>query len=113
MSDLTKEALIIFNAVLSGYETVNPDMAEGEKQTIRFIVSSACNRAQEREIKDMLAFIRWSKRNNRRPGWMAGNLMHDLNGIAGNDGPCFLPRTSGYSDIMDMAPNSPLKGVRS
>ena len=100
MNEITPEIKKILDAVLDGYECVNPDLTERDKQSVRLAVLAGCGYAQDREMSDMLAFIDWSHNNGRRPGWIAGQLMHDLNGIALLDGPCFVPRTAGYSDLM-------------
>jgi len=102
MTEITQETQIILDMVNAGYESMS--LTERDQSTLKTAVLSGMNRAQEREIKDLLAFIEWSSKNHKSQAWIASNLMHDLNGFAMPE-PCFLPRTSGYSDLIE-------KGVR-
>jgi hypothetical protein len=77
---------------------VDGGLSKKDEQTIRMTILIGLDHAQDREIKDLMAFIGWSNENGKRSGWIAGQLMHDLNGFARPE-PCFSPRTSGYSDI--------------
>jgi hypothetical protein len=61
------------------------------------IVMSIDIKCDEAQVEDMLAFIAWSKFNNKSDVFIAGNLMHDINGIANNE-IGFSPRTAGYAD---------------
>ena len=49
-------------------------------------------------LKDIIAFIDWSIKNDRSFFWVLGNLGHDVRGLVMEE-ECFTPRTSGYSLI--------------
>jgi hypothetical protein len=88
----------ILTTVLDGYEAVDGGLSKKDDETIRMTVMMGLSRALPREIKDLTAFIEWSNNHEKSAMWIAGNLMHDLNGIAHPE-PCFSPRTSGYADL--------------
>jgi hypothetical protein len=64
---------------------------------MREIATRGLQKANDRQILDMLAFIGWAEDNKKSPVWISGQLLHDLNGIAYTE-PGFLPRTSGYTE---------------
>lgn len=66
-----------------------------DKMAVRMYVTAGLMDAEYNEIDDLVAFVTWSKANKQRNGWIATNLIHDIEGIRKQD-ECFLPRTSGY-----------------
>lgn len=96
MNEKTK---MILDWVMAGYSTMEPELSVKNQQTIKIAVMAGTDFAQEREIEDMIAFIKWADKNGKSASWIAGQLMHDLTGIAMAE-PCFMPRTVGYSDLM-------------
>lgn len=96
---MKENTMKIINVVLAGYKSNSGTVPKKLEQDLRFTVLFGMDHALPREIKDMLAFIDWSKANAQSPGFIAANLLHDLNGIIQHD-PCFCPRTSGYSDLV-------------
>ena len=71
----------IMNEYLSHWE-----VSESDKSMI------AINYVEKFGVKDMEAFIKFFKGNNREDDIMP-TIAHDINGMNGD---CFLPRTSGY-----------------
>lgn len=94
---MPNETETILTQVMDGYSAMG--LSNKDKQSIKFSVAAGMDFAQAQEIKDMLGFIEWSKNNDRPAEWIAGNLMHDLNGIALAE-PGFSPRTVGYADLV-------------
>jgi hypothetical protein len=85
----------ILDAVLQGLG----ELSKSDEQQVRMTVFLAMEGALRLEVNDMIAFIQWSGEHGKCKGWVAANLMHDLNGIYKCE-PCFSPRTSGYSDLV-------------
>ena len=51
----------------------------------------------EKAIKDMAAFLKFAVEMEMSTSTIIQTLTHDICGLA-YEKPCFLPRTSGYSD---------------
>jgi hypothetical protein len=94
MQNISDLQIKVINAVSKGYKSIEgPD---ADDFGMRVFCLEAMDAATADQIIDMAAFVDWSKVNDQGDGWIGGQLLHDLNGIANNEA-CFLPRTSGYS----------------
>jgi hypothetical protein len=78
----------------------NDEILRGIKSTLaQALASLDLNSTDKKEVEDMVAFVCWAKDRARSNVWIAGNLLHDLSGIASRE-TCFSPRTAGYSDLV-------------
>jgi hypothetical protein len=93
--DIIQEQVKVIGAVSKGYKSIEGPNADDFG--MRVFCLEAMDAATAAQIKDMAAFVDWANANDQGDGWIGGQLLHDLSGIANRE-PCFLPRTSGYLD---------------
>ncbi len=85
----------ISDAVIKGYmESKVPFNPESICSKVELFLSHA----QRREVEDVVAFIEWSKERGLTVGFVAGNVLHDMNGVIGHN-INFVSVTAGYADI--------------
>ncbi len=86
--------LIMEEAAKDPYNKLSKRAIGDQKLTICMTINLECTTTQ---VTDMLAFIAFAKAMNKSNVYIAGNLMHDIQGIWRCERG-FSPRTAGYTE---------------